>query len=108
MALFDPGCPCPLCGSPININDDHIGFTYLGSYDHNVSLLDDGVVHRQCLSKWEHRNAFVEAWNGEAEACVGQEHLLEITPGGEVRYKSERHGRRLKNFLRRLRDFFRM
>lgn len=108
MALFDPGSPCPLCGSPINLDDDHIGFTFLGSYDTNVALLDDGVVHRKCLSEWENRDSFVETWNAEAKGCLGEGHLLEITPSGEVEYKSERRGSGIGGFLQRFRKFLRM
>lgn len=86
MVLFDPGSPCPLCGSPITLDDDCIAFTYIGSHDANIELLDDGVVHRKCLNKWEHRNAFVEVWNSEANG-LGE---LEVTLKGEVQYKSER------------------
>jgi hypothetical protein len=90
MSLFVPGCPCPLCGSPVDLDDDYIGFTFLGSYDANVSILDDGVAHRQCLNNWEHRDAFVAAWNAEAKRCLAEGHLLEITPAGDVHYCSER------------------
>lgn len=108
MALFEPGRPCPLCGSPINLNDDHIGFTFLGSNDTKVALLDDGVVHRKCLSDWDDRDAFVEAWNAEAKVRLGQEHMLEITQSGEVQYESERRGREFGGFLWRLRRFLRV
>jgi hypothetical protein len=90
MALFDPGSPCPLCGTPIALEDDHIGFTFLDSRDPHVEILDDGVVHRRCLNLWVNRDAFVSAWNAEAAGCLGETHRLEITPAGEVQYKSER------------------
>lgn len=95
MALFDPGTPCPHCGSPIDLIDDHIGFTFLGSYDANVEILDDGVVHRHCLNQWQHRDAFIEVLNAEAKGSLGERHLLEITAGGNVHCISEKDCHRI-------------
>jgi len=63
------------------------------SYDTNVDSLDDGVVHRQCLNRWEHRNEFDYVWNAKTNDCLGERHPFETTLVGEVQYKREWGGR---------------
>ena len=93
MALFMPGrTKCPLCGSVVSQSDDHIGFTYLGSTDPLIRPLDDAVVHRSCLNGWEHRDAFVQAWNRAAAATrLGRDHRLTVDRAGSVRYTRDYH-----------------
>jgi hypothetical protein len=89
MALFDPRMPCPICGQPFSAADRTIGFTFLGSHDPIVEPLDDAVVHQKCIDRWCNRDAFLSAWNAAAKRILGEEHLLEVTLAGQVRYKKK-------------------
>src|SRR5262245_30371152 len=87
MALFDPGTPWPYCGKPMYERDDLLGFTSVG-YGRGSLLfgINDGVVHRTCLSGHPRRDEIVAAWNEAAEGCLGPQHLLEVTRSGRVRF----------------------
>jgi hypothetical protein len=90
MALWDPALPCPLCGRAIGDNKRLvIGFTCLGSYDADVSVVDDAVVHRACLNGWERRDSFVSAWNAEAaQNDPDNRHFLHVSSAGYVEYSN--------------------
>ena len=63
MAIFIPGCPCPLCGNSIGDSDDVISTTFVGMQDERFRALDDAVFHRGCLETWKHRDDFINSWN---------------------------------------------
>ena len=88
MALWDPEVCCPLCGQPTgNQLDLLIAFTCLGSYDVDVSILDDAVAHSSCVDSWNRRDAFVAAWNAEAARNDSESRdFLVVDPSGHVQY----------------------
>jgi hypothetical protein len=90
MALWNPDIPCPLCGQPVGSDERLIiGFTCLGSYDPDVAVIDDAVVHQACLDDWERRDYFVSAWNAEAaQNDRTSRYWLEISSGGHVHYSN--------------------
>ena len=67
MALFDPGfTPCALCGKVLAEDDDLVGTThFISDRDHPLFPYSDSLMHRACFLKWEHRAAFVAAYNAE-------------------------------------------
>ena len=67
MALFDPGLtPCALCGEILVGSDDLVGTTYfIGDPTHPLFPYSDALMHRGCFLRWEHRAAFVAAYNAE-------------------------------------------
>jgi hypothetical protein len=89
MALFMSGTPCPYCGKPMVARDDLLGFTSVGYRPGSLLYgINDGVVHRKCLSKHPRRDEIVAAWNEAAEACLGPQYMLEVTRFGRVRFLS--------------------
>jgi hypothetical protein len=65
-----------------------LGFAKVCSDDPLVCLLDDSVCHQDCMSRWQHRDDFVRAWNRQAIYGLGPYWFLEVTRSGEVRYLS--------------------
>jgi hypothetical protein len=63
MGMYSIGTPCPLCGEPLNKEDDLIGFGCLAMSDPTFAPLDDYVVHRTCLDVWERRDDFIAYHN---------------------------------------------
>jgi hypothetical protein len=76
MALFDPGfTPCALCGEVLANDDDMVGTThFIGDPDHPLFPYSDSMMHRACFIKWEHRAAFVAAYNAE----MGRDHHMRV------------------------------
>jgi hypothetical protein len=69
--------------------DDLLGFTYVGPGRGPLLFgINDGVVHRKCLSEDPHRDEIVAAWNEAAEGGLGPQGMLEVTRSGRVRYLS--------------------
>ena len=88
MALFYDGCVCAICHKPLIWEQDLLGFTFVGSRHPLVQMFDDSICHRDCMSRWEHRDEFVKAWNHGAMDGLGPHYFLELTPSGDVRYLS--------------------
>lgn len=67
MALFDAGFTrCALCGEILAEGEDMVGTThFLGDREHPLYRYSDALMHRACFLKWEHRAAFVAAYNAE-------------------------------------------
>src|SRR3982750_3333683 len=65
MALFSPGMTrCALCGAVLDDDDSHVATTaFLADAAHPLYRYSDAVMHRKCFLRWEHRPAFVAAYN---------------------------------------------
>jgi hypothetical protein len=64
MAIFAPGeSRCPLCGEILYEDDDRVATTAFLFPDQPLSRYSDAVMHRGCFLRWEHRVAFVKAYN---------------------------------------------
>src|SRR5688572_4329473 len=81
MALFDPGfTPCALCGEVLTASDDMVGTThFIGDPHHPLFAYSDALMHRACFLKWEHRAAFVAAYN------AGMGHVHPMRSDGTIR-----------------------
>ena len=70
MALFAVGFTrCALCGEALGGGDDdsHVATThFVADSGHPLYRYSDTVMHRACFLRWEHRSAFVEAYNAWA------------------------------------------
>jgi hypothetical protein len=88
MPLFGSTTPCAVCGDPIGSDHNNIlGFDFITE---QVPLdflrFGDAVAHVSCLSRWERRDEFIEAWNralseyfaGKA-LRIGANHRVEYT-----------------------------
>lgn len=72
MAFYSDDLPYPFCGKPVGPMRKVLAFTASGNnYDRDplTDLIDDGVVHRECLARHPQRGAIVAAWNTTAERC---------------------------------------
>jgi hypothetical protein len=67
MALFAPDITtCALCGEVLAEADDMVGTShFIGDRDHPLFAYSDALMHRACFLTWEHRVAFVAAYNAE-------------------------------------------
>ena len=67
MALFDPGfTTCSICGEVLVEGDDRVGTThFIADTEHPLFPHSDALMHRACFLKWEHRTAFVAAYNAQ-------------------------------------------
>ncbi len=65
MAIFMIGITrCALCGKVLDVDDSHVGTThFITDSGHPLYCYSDAIMHRACFLRWEHRAAFVEAYN---------------------------------------------
>ena len=64
MAIFAPGeSRCPLCGDILYEQDDRVATTHFLFPGQPLHEYSDDVMHRACFLRWEHRAAFVRAYN---------------------------------------------
>jgi hypothetical protein len=67
MAIFAPGeSRCPLCGEVLYEEDDCVATSHFLFPGHPLVRYSDANMHRTCFLRWEHRAAFVKAYNEEA------------------------------------------
>lgn len=86
MALYYPEAPCSVCGHAIGTDMSNIiGFNFIEIPQRDFQHFADGLAHISCLSSWERRDEFIEAWNRAlSEYYVGKE--LRIDGDGRVTY----------------------
>lgn len=67
MALIHYGfTPCALCGEVLAEHDDVVATShFIGDPDHPLFPYSDAAMHRACFLRWEHRAAFIQAYNSE-------------------------------------------
>ena len=78
MALIDENGRCTLCGELLGDASDWIATTMVGLQP-PLSRMDDSAAHHECLKKWDHKHAFVEAYNsrcGETELLIDEEGIV--------------------------------
>ena len=64
MALCYPTLPCAVCGQPIGTDESNIlGFNCIDIPERDFQHFADGLAHISCLSSWDRRDEFMEAWN---------------------------------------------
>jgi len=69
MALFLPGeSRCPLCGQVLYLEDLRVATTHFLLRGQPLHEYSDAVMHRACFLRWEHRAAFIEAYNAHSPA----------------------------------------
>jgi len=86
MALNYPTAPCAVSGQPIGTDENNIlCFDFIEIPERDFQHFGDGLAHISCLSTWERRDEFIEAWNRAlAEYYVGKQ--LCIDGDGRVTY----------------------
>ena len=84
MALVYDGMPCSLCGMPIDNVEDCFTTTMVGLQP-PLSQLDDVAAHHACVDAWEHKAAFVEAYNAR-----WKEREFAIDEDGHVKWVGRR------------------
>jgi hypothetical protein len=76
MALISFGkTTCPLCQQVISDKTDCIAFPYISPIPKKYNMLNDGVAHRSCLSRWENREDFIRCWNIAAPSAKTKLHI---------------------------------
>ena len=65
MALFFPGqTTCALCDGVLTDRDDCVGTShFIAEGNHPLWRFSDAVMHRACFLRWDHRVAFIDAFN---------------------------------------------
>ena len=85
MALFWPGTPCALCGTPIEEARQAIKFAALPPTGSEFDGLHDASIHRMCLRAWALKDEFVAHYNCLVDTRArGRVSRLSITSDGEV------------------------
>jgi hypothetical protein len=86
MALYYPEAPCAVCGEAIGADERNIlGFDFIEIPQREFQHFGDGLAHISCLSSWERRDEFIQAWNRAlGEYYVGKQ--LRVDGDGRVDY----------------------
>src|SRR4030095_6510780 len=86
MAIYYPEAPCAVCGQSIGTEKSNIlAFDFIEIPERDFQHFGDGLAHISCVSSWERRDEFIEAWNRAlSEYYVGKE--LRIDGNGRVAY----------------------
>ena len=86
MPIYYPTAPCAVCGEPIGTDKSNIlGFDFIEIPVRAFQHFGDGLAHVSCLSEWERRDEFIDAWNRELrEYYLGKQ--LRVGADGRVAY----------------------
>ena len=74
MAQYSPyDTTCSICEVDLSGNDDNITTPrFITDRAHPLYRFTDTVMHRACFIKWEHREAFVQSFNENADRRQSQ------------------------------------
>jgi hypothetical protein len=80
MALIDDNSCCSLCGGLLGDSSNWLATTMVGLQP-PLSRMVDCAAHHACLAQWEHKRAFVQAYN----SALCQSELI-VSDDGSVRH----------------------
>ena len=74
MAVYSPyDTMCAICENDLSRKDDNVTTSrFIADRTHPLYRFSDTVMHRACFMSWEHREAFVQSFNENADRRQSQ------------------------------------